>query len=103
MSFLWFLKCKHFINLLTFDICKKYLTVSAYGILLYLFHREIDKYAVSFFKPFICLSVVVFFFSSKDTLVKFWDLDTQHCFKTLVGHRTEVGIFHCQLFLYSVF
>lgn len=28
--------------------------------------------------------------SSKDTFVKFWDLDTQHCFKTLVGHRTEV-------------
>ena len=23
--------------------------------------------------------------------MKFWDLDTQHCFKTLVGHRTEVG------------
>lgn len=28
--------------------------------------------------------------SGKDTFVKFWDLDTQHCFKTLVGHRTEV-------------
>lgn len=28
--------------------------------------------------------------SSKDTLVKWWDLDTQHCFKTLVGHRAEV-------------
>ena len=28
--------------------------------------------------------------SSRDTLVKFWDLDTQHCFKTLVGHRSEV-------------
>lgn len=28
--------------------------------------------------------------SSKDTFVKFWDLDTQHCFKTLIGHRTEV-------------
>ncbi|CAH1798542.1 unnamed protein product, partial [Owenia fusiformis] len=28
--------------------------------------------------------------SSKDTFIKFWDLDTQHCFKTLVGHRTEV-------------
>ncbi|GAB5575429.1 WD repeat-containing protein 3 isoform X1 [Prionailurus iriomotensis] len=26
----------------------------------------------------------------KDTLVKWWDLDTQHCFKTMVGHRTEV-------------
>lgn len=22
--------------------------------------------------------------------MKWWDLDTQHCFKTLVGHRTEV-------------
>lgn len=30
-------------------------------------------------------------FSSKDTLVKLWDLDTQHCFQTLVGHRSEVG------------
>ena len=28
--------------------------------------------------------------SSKDTFVKFWDLDTTHCFKTLVGHRAEV-------------
>ena len=22
--------------------------------------------------------------------MKFWDLDTQHCFKTLVDHRSEV-------------
>lgn len=29
---------------------------------------------------------------SKDTFVKFWDLDTNHCFKTLVGHRTEVTL-----------
>lgn len=29
--------------------------------------------------------------SGKDTLVKWWDLDTQHCFKTLVGHRSEVS------------
>jgi WD40 repeat protein len=29
--------------------------------------------------------------SSKDTLVKFWDLDTGHCFKTLVGHKAEVS------------
>lgn len=28
--------------------------------------------------------------AAKDSFVKFWDLDTQHCFKTLVGHRTEV-------------
>lgn len=28
--------------------------------------------------------------SAKDTFIKFWDLDTQHCFKTLVAHRTEV-------------
>lgn len=28
--------------------------------------------------------------SSKDALVKFWDLDTQHCFRTLIGHRSEV-------------
>ncbi|KAL8615465.1 hypothetical protein ACOMHN_053801 [Nucella lapillus] len=31
--------------------------------------------------------------SSKDKLVKFWDLQLQHCFKTLVGHRTEVYSF----------
>lgn len=24
-------------------------------------------------------------------LVKFWDLDTQHCFLTLVGHKSEVS------------
>jgi U3 small nucleolar RNA-associated protein 12 len=31
--------------------------------------------------------------SSKDTLVKFWDLETQHCFKTITGHRSEVWDF----------
>jgi U3 small nucleolar RNA-associated protein 12 len=24
-------------------------------------------------------------------LVKFWDLDTRHCFKTIVSHRSEVN------------
>jgi len=28
--------------------------------------------------------------SSKDTYIKFWDLTTGHCFKTLAGHITEV-------------
>ncbi|KAJ1981801.1 beta transducin [Dimargaris xerosporica] len=28
--------------------------------------------------------------ASKDTLVKLWDLDTQHCVETLVRHRSEV-------------
>lgn len=28
--------------------------------------------------------------SSKDTLVKVWDLETQHCVQTLVEHRSEV-------------
>lgn len=27
---------------------------------------------------------------SKDTFLKVWDLDTQHCVQTCVGHRTEV-------------
>lgn len=27
---------------------------------------------------------------SKDSFVKFWDLTTQHCFKTLVDHRSEI-------------
>lgn len=27
---------------------------------------------------------------SKDTLVKLWDLDTQSCIQTVVGHRGEV-------------
>ena len=26
----------------------------------------------------------------QDTFVKFWDLTTQHCFKTLTGHVTEI-------------
>lgn len=30
---------------------------------------------------------------SKDTFIKFWDLDTQHCFKTVTGHRSEVNYF----------
>lgn len=29
---------------------------------------------------------------SKDTLVKLWDLDTQSCVQTVVGHRGEVSI-----------
>ncbi|MEE6527253.1 hypothetical protein FKM82_028505, partial [Ascaphus truei] len=36
--------------------------------------------------------------SGKDTLVKWWDLDTQHCFQTMVGHRTEVRRLERQLF-----
>jgi WD40 repeat protein len=28
--------------------------------------------------------------SSKDALVKIWDIDSQHCVQTLVGHRAEV-------------
>ena len=35
-------------------------------------------------------SLVVAFLSSKDTFVKVWDLETQHCFLTLVEHRNEV-------------
>jgi U3 small nucleolar RNA-associated protein 12 len=31
--------------------------------------------------------------SSKDFLVKIWDLETQHCIQTLVGHRAEVWSF----------
>ena len=30
--------------------------------------------------------------SSKDTFIKFWDLKTEHNFKTLLGHRSEVSI-----------
>ena len=33
---------------------------------------------------------ICLYYSSKDTFVKFWDLETQHCFKTLVEHRSEV-------------
>jgi U3 small nucleolar RNA-associated protein 12 len=35
---------------------------------------------------------------SKDAFVKFWDLDTSHCFKTIVGHRTEVTLHLCTFF-----
>jgi U3 small nucleolar RNA-associated protein 12 len=31
--------------------------------------------------------------SSKDTLVKVWDLTTQYCIQTIVGHRSEVWSF----------
>lgn len=31
--------------------------------------------------------------SSTDCLVKFWDLSTQHCFRTLFGHKSEVWSF----------
>ena len=28
--------------------------------------------------------------SSKDSLIKMWDLETQHCLQTVVGHKGEV-------------
>jgi U3 small nucleolar RNA-associated protein 12 len=31
--------------------------------------------------------------SSRDSLIKFWDLDIQHCFSTLAGHVSEVWDF----------
>ena len=31
--------------------------------------------------------------ASSDTFIKFWDLNTQHCFKTLADHRSEVWSF----------
>ena len=31
--------------------------------------------------------------SSKDTLLKLWDLSTQHCIETVVAHRSEVWDF----------
>lgn len=31
--------------------------------------------------------------SSKDTLLKVWDMNTQHCIQTVVGHRTEIWSF----------
>ena len=31
--------------------------------------------------------------SSRDSLIKFWDLDIQHCFSTLAGHISEVWDF----------
>lgn len=39
-----------------------------------------------------CLCALLLY-SSKDSFVKWWDLDTQHCFKTIVGHRSEVRDF----------
>ncbi|GBM18224.1 WD repeat-containing protein 3 [Araneus ventricosus] len=38
-----------------------------------------------FYQPRNCLIS-----SSKDTYIKFWDLDTQHCFHTLVGSQYEI-------------
>lgn len=39
---------------------------------------------------------------SKDTFIKFWDLETKHCFKTLCGHKSEVFILNvdCLIFFY---
>lgn len=37
--------------------------------------------------------------ASKDTFVKFWDLDTEHNFKTLVGHKSEVSYLIMFLFV----
>lgn len=39
--------------------------------------------------------------SSKDTFVKFWDLDTEHNFKTIVGHKSEVS--YLIMFLLFIF
>ncbi len=38
-------------------------------------------------------SLHVHVYSSRDGLVKLWDLDTQHCFQTLVSHDREVWSF----------
>ena len=40
--------------------------------------------------PSLLLSLLIFGLSSKDGVVKLWDVETQHCFQTLVGHRSEV-------------
>ena len=39
--------------------------------------------------------------------MKLWDLDTQHCFHTIVGHRSEVikrggvgGILGCEVYVF---
>lgn len=39
--------------------------------------------------------------ASKDTFVKFWDLDTEHNFKTLVGHKSEVS--YLIMFLFVIY
>lgn len=31
--------------------------------------------------------------SSKDTFLKVWDLQTQHCVQTVIGHRSEIWSF----------
>jgi hypothetical protein len=36
------------------------------------------------------LSLTSFLSYLQDTFIKFWDLDTQACIHTLVGHRSEV-------------
>jgi len=38
--------------------------------------------------------------ASKVTFVKFWDLDTEHNFKTLVGHKSEVSLI---MFLFVIY
>jgi len=54
------------------------------------------------------LNILLLQCSSKDATVKLWDLDTQHCFRTVVGHSREVRHFCLsstnvlQSFCYSV-
>jgi U3 small nucleolar RNA-associated protein 12 len=46
------------------------------------------------FYIFSCLIIILKIFSSisaKDMLIKFWDIDTRHCFKTIVCHKSEVN------------
>lgn len=46
-----------------------------------------------YFIAYVCLFLYSKFYlnSAKDMLIKFWDLDTRHCFKTIVCHRSEIN------------
>lgn len=35
--------------------------------------------------------------SCRDTFIKLWDLETNHCFRTLAGHRAEVMHTHTHI------
>lgn len=69
-------------------------TVATY-ICLKAIHESLTSCLLIFPNKIFLLFPFFFFSSGKDTMVKWWDLDTQHCFKTMVGHRTEVHVGSC--------
>lgn len=67
-----------FINLILYELFTKFFFSRLRG------HKDMVTNCLFFDKDSKLIS------SSKDSFVKIWDLETQHCVQTLVGHRNEV-------------